>query len=151
MLTEREQQISPIVLESVAHNTKVRAPVPSSLTQLRICPDGANPRPQPRSRARHANASWRTDTHDVAQPHGVAVRRRRRRPGSGVLPGLPVLPRLLAADHRPRVCAPGAAGGGAGWRGCGDVLSREHGAVDRRPDGGFERVCVDVDLVLWTG
>jgi hypothetical protein len=145
MLTERELQISPIVQESVVHNTKVR-PVAYVYLQTRM-PAGAillsgrftiHPPsivigPEDlmataclltRSYTVLTHHRDYADAHDVAQSHGVALWCRGRDPGSRVLPRFPILSRFLAADQRPRLyisCAPNSH---SGWRGHEDVLSR---------------------------
>jgi hypothetical protein len=145
MLTERELQISPIVQESVVHNTKVR-PI-ACVTLQRRMPGGAillsgRFTIYPTSiligsegLMVTAGLSIRSctvltlhrhyaDAHDVAQSHGVALWCRGRDPGSRVLSRFPILSRLLASDQRPRLHISCAPNGHSGWRGHEDVLSR---------------------------
>jgi hypothetical protein len=96
--------------------------------------------------ARVANSPLHADAHHPTQPHSVALWRRRGHLGVGIISGFPLLRRLLAADHRARICAPRT------WRRRReDVLPRQLGAVDGRFVGRLERLCVDVDVVLWPG
>lgn len=123
MPSERELQISPIVQESLVHNTRVSlsifhllGPHPPGLSAPRrnkpATPDhlsrpGPDPRPLENHHA-HTNNSSQSLSPDPLQPpipHRLPLRRIGRHPRPRVVRRLPFLPRLLPARGHARVRA----------------------------------------------
>jgi hypothetical protein len=105
-------QISPLVPDSIIHNTKVcRAKVnghqtlrtPSQIPLQTPIPSLAFYLPSPVT----SNLTF-PDPHNYPQPHRLPHRHRRRHPRSRVLPRLPILPRLHAPHHAPHLHLPRA-------------------------------------------
>lgn len=145
MSLEKEQQISPIVAESVIHNTKVsQQPNPPSLARLSTWPSAssspANPPPPGPGRP--------------SIPDRLPVRCRSRHPRPRVLQRFPLLHRLHPPDGPPLLRHPRRPGlpdrRQAGLR-HEPLLSWIAGAVDEWILWRTGRVHPDVDAVLWVG